>query len=407
MVLEDTSTPTGQGDSLDHSAPVSDQDPFATARNDGTRYYIDNSSLRPCPIIGRLLGYNEKMLDKLLQLQLKEVQRRIRRPATQDEVDAFSYWAAKQLSISSYGVPLGFVVGPAFAYRSAGTFKFPFWQPNLDSFNPSRLGMFKGNRAIMAWHATRVLAYSFVGVFFSSLVCQSYSASFAALGMADDERLKEMRGDLLQNKKGQRIMREPPPPQNGRETWTPKGDAGPGGSMYGGEGTKLGNQTWGGGSINDNIPQQEAAPARSQPSGWNSRPQTETQEDRDTGFAVFDDASPTGGQGVSADTTPQQGGSAWDRLRHGGRPIQIDQTRQNQPTESTQPSSQSSWSKLQNVSLQEQRDGTAGGERFAGHETPEERERDRQKAQREFDAQVERERQGGQFGGGQGDQKRW
>jgi hypothetical protein len=398
MVLEDTYTPTGQGDSLDQSAPTSDEDPFATSQDGVTRYHIDKSLLRPFPIVGRLLGFNEKTLDKLLQLQLKDVQRHIGRPATQEEVDAFSYWAANQLSISSYGTPLGIATGSIFAYRGAGTFRFPFWQPNLDTFNPSSLAIFKGNRAIMAWHATRLLAYSAMGAAFGNFVFQGYSAASSAFGLFHDERLKGMQ-DVLRKKMDQRFTREKTPLRHGRGTWSPTGDANP-------TGAGLENKN-GGGGMSDNIPRQEAVPAKSRHPGSNSLPQTETQEAQDTGFALFDDASPTGGQGVSADTAPQQGGSAWDRLRRGGKPIQKNQTRLNRPAESAQPSSQSSWAKLQNASRQEQRNGTDGGESFTVSETSEERERARSKAQKEFDAQVERERQGGQFSDSQGDQKRW
>lgn len=409
MVLEDSSTRTSRGDSLDHSAPVSDEDPFATSQSGVTRYHIDKSLLRPFPIFGRLLGFNDKTLDKLLQAQLNTIQREIHRPATQEEVDAFSYWAAKQLSISSYGAPLGIAAGAGLAYRKAETFRFPFWQPNLETFRPdlypSTVAIFKGNRAIMAWHATRLLLYSGLGAAFGNILFQGYSGATGAIGMTQDKRLKGMTQALreqLEQKRG--ISQKQRPPFGGRKPGL-QGDTSPTTSMYGGEGAGLDNR-YGSGGVSDNIPREEA-PARSQYKGSNDLPQTETQEDQDTGFSTFDDASPTGGQGVGADTAPQQGGSAWERLRRGGKPTQSWPTRQDQPTESAQPPSQNSWSRLQKASQQGQQNGFPERESFTVSEAPEDRERARIQAQKEFDAQVERERQGGQFGDCKGDQKRW
>jgi hypothetical protein len=111
----------------------------------------------------------------------------------------------------------------------------------------------------------------------------------------------------------------------------------------------------------------------------------------------FDDASPTGGQGVAAETPPAAQGSAWERLRRGEKP----------ESSSSTGSNQSAWQRAQNETQKEQRQGLTTGDSFAFSKSEEERSYAKEEAQKEFDSRVERERRGGEFSQNGGNQKRW
>ena len=102
---------------------------------------------------------------------------------------------------------------------------------------------------------------------------------------------------------------------------------------------------------------------------------------------------------MAQSTAPQ--GSAWDRLRRGEKPTPIPQNSGGKP-----PPSQSQWSRRQSETQREQTEGSTTGN-FAFSKTEEERNYAKEEAQKEFDARVERERRGGDFSQGGGDQRRW
>lgn len=417
MVLENSPAPTSQG-SLDKSAPLSDEDPFAAAPQAGTlsNYVIDRSSLpRPIPILGPLLGYNQEAHERLLQNYLNLTYKALHRPATQEEVDAYAYWTAKQISLLSYGVPLGFAGGCIAAYNSAATFRFPFWQPNLEKFQaevfPPRLAILRGNRAIMAWHTMRLLVYAGLGTSIGYIFMGSYAMSSVGTGQLRDKRLKEV-FEAIRQQALQRRRALPTPIQHRNaergDSMKPDlhDDASPTGDW-------LGDESAGSGLGHGRVGVSEEGVREGKPRGgaWGQLPtasaEKETYENQDAGFALFDDASPTGGRGVTGDTAPQQGGSAWDRLRRGEKPMQSRQTRSSRPTGAAQPTSQNSWSKLRKSPQEEQVDTSAGAESLSFSDTYEERNLAKALAQMEFDAQVERERKGGDFNNSRGDQKRW
>ncbi len=87
----------------------------------------------------------------------------------------------------------------------------------------------------------------------------------------------------------------------------------------------------------------------------------------------------------------RQTGSAWDRIRKG---------------ENLDPQKpESAWSK-QRPSPPGQSSGSSNND-FTYNKSEEERNYAKDEAQKEFDARVERERRGGDFSKGNGDQKRW
>ncbi|KAH9206873.1 hypothetical protein DL95DRAFT_396568 [Leptodontidium sp. 2 PMI_412] len=410
MVLENASESSGQ-DSFQDSAPSSDDDTYASSNSGGqntaSTYKVDTSKLpKPLPFVGALVGYTDELMSKALTAKIANGSQILHRPLSQEEVDAFAYWTAKQVSILSYGVPIGIGGGLWRCYTTADTFRMPFYKPNLETFNsqafPPKLAILKGNNAFYAWHAVRMALYGGLGHMLGQLFFGSYSMTVATVGELGDKRLKpfidavkaqaaKQRGSLP-NTSGQPGIGQ----QQGAGVQSRQQDDAIPGSMPTGEQSP--DPSWG--SMSEN--KQPAA----QPKRWpQSRPvpapaSTPVEESSDQPFGIFDDASPTGGQGVQADIRAapvvSQGGSAWDRIRRGEQ----SNTQASSPnTGAQQTSNRNAWSRVQ-------RDGSATNDGYSYTKT-EDGDLSKREAQKDFDARVERERRGGDFVKGNGDQKRW
>jgi len=125
-------------------------------------------------------------------------------------------------------------------------------------------------------------------------------------------------------------------------------------------------------------------------------PSIERQEAPERSYTEFDDASPTGGQGISTEK-PQAQGSAWDRLRSGVKPSSQKKTSawEQRRRQGDKQDGQSAWDGYRNNNQQESMEGSA--DTFSFSKSEEERSFAKAQAQKEFDAQVDRERNGGEF----------
>jgi hypothetical protein len=419
MVLDNAST-SNSSDAVAYYAPADDTDQYADPQEPGDLYKIDTTGFpKPIPVLGRLLGYDDQLFAKNLHEKIRHRNSVLGRHPTQEEANALGYYLAKQISIYSYGGPAGFAAGLWAAYNSRNTFRFAFYQPNLERFQPDvfppRLGWWRGNNARLCWHAARTSSYVLIGMMFSRFIFASYAGTVAAVGELSDPRLKEVTAAIhanSQQRKGSlQTMQQGPAaekqfPNRERQAATYYGsdsqdDASPTGGMFGEE-----NTTGSPGNPEENMAgskQNEGQwPTSVAPSPAPRQAPKETEETFDTPFDAWDDASPTGGQGVtnSAAQTPQ--GSAWDRLRRGDKPNPISPKSGPKP-----PQSQNPWTKQQNETQREQRQGSTVGDSFAFSKSEEERAYAKEEAQKDFDARVERERAGGDFSKGGGDQRRW
>ncbi|PSS07135.1 hypothetical protein M430DRAFT_193408 [Amorphotheca resinae ATCC 22711] len=398
MVLENSSIEEGT---------VSDVDPYDTQAapgRPGRNYHIDVAALpKPMPIFGPLFGYNQKLFEKVLHEKLVNGAHALGRPPTQEEAEATAFWTAKQISIISYGSPIGVAGGWWRAWNTASTYRFPFWQPNPETFNPlsfpPAMGTLRNLHAMIAWHALRALAYGVVGNYVGQIIIGSYSISTAAVGELSDKRLTAMVNAVRQQAQQRRGGLPSPTQQRaaGMARNQPD-DASPTAGMYGDESSETGSDIGRLGMSDDKL-QEDRTRTWPRPS---KAPQMEPYEAQDEGF-VFDDASPTGGQGVSADTAPHQM-SAWERLRRGEKPVPSGQAGPRGLAAPAQPR-QNAWAKLQNNTQPEQ-GGLSASESYTFSETDEDRNVARAQAQKEFDAQVDRERRGGDFNSG-AERRRW
>ncbi|EKD15869.1 uncharacterized protein L3040_003272 [Drepanopeziza brunnea f. sp. 'multigermtubi'] len=414
MVLQNASATTAN-DSFEDSALSSDDDPYASS-NSGSevaqKYMISGTSLpKPIPIFGPLCGYNETYLVQILDRRVANGSRLLHRPLTQEEVDALVYHSAKRVAILSYGTPLGVVGGALRCYQTANTFQFPFYKPNLEKFNaqvfPPKFSFLTGSRAMLAWHFGRLIAYSMAGEVFGDAFMTSYALSVSAVGESSDKRLKPfieaIQADLKRKRAAQKDGREPEQLQvkrgnvsstrTGIETdWNPAQKDTPG------EEVRAGTIESAMAVFQAGIQSERDSAPRPQ---WQGRPTpaVPTEESSPQPFGIFDDASPTGGQGVQADiretpaasSPPSQGGSAWDRIRRGEK-----------TTPAAERSTRKAWPRIS-----DDQERGSGDDSFAFSKSEGERSFARQETQKEFDARMEKERRGGDFSNGNGDQRRW
>lgn len=399
MVLSDADGAKSRN-AFEDTAPQSDSDHYADSgrRESPQTYDIDGTSLpRPFPGSG-ILGYNDANLSKLVHARMDQARKVLKRSPTTDEATALAYWTAKQMSILSYGTPVGVASGLWRAYSTAPSFRFPFFKPDLGKFNPSvfpspRYSLATGLKAMASWHSMRILAYGTVGNFVGTVLFASYSMSVVSIGEITDTRLKDYISALREF--AQKTHGALPNPQREPATaGTPTGptgqatedDASPTNGTYWGLNDNPSDKGW----TNGNDPRESQSPPSRSVIGAPRRdnPPAPTVDEPSYQTADFDDASPTGGRGVTDDMASTE--SAWERIRRQGTsPGERGQS----PTVAT---GQSAWSKGPLTS----EGSSTSGEGPGSFGSQNGRMSAREAAQREFDERLERERQGEHFDGG-------
>ena len=418
MVLEEAVAPSS--DSFMEDAPPSDFDPYASNSSDQStdlkpgeaiNYSIDTTKL---PHVWSLFGprpLNKPMMDGLrdqILFATNLLQRRLR----QDEVDALSYHYARGLRIGSIGIPAGVLAGAIAARRTTDKFGFPFWTPKENSsFDPNKFAVLRGQSARMMWHGLRFSAYGFLGLIFGSLFFSSYAISLDQAARATDPRLKDFMDSLRQRMKEGKSMQplQRPPKQNNPITTQdgqmdaqvqraqstlqrtrsrepkPRGtddDMSPTSGAWAADYSDKSTDT---GLLSDaqmqSREQKQQADARSSPT--ESRSSTFDINKVTSQPQSFDDASPTSGS-TSQNKYPT--GSSWERIRKEAA------------------AGQGSGRQQRSV-VNEQRQGSTLGDSFSFSESMEDRQLAKSEAQRDFDARVEKERQGGDFSQGNSGRK--
>jgi len=392
-----------------------------------TRYHIKLDQL-PRPVNLFMVPVRDDAIVKTILRSCHEAQHVIQRPLRQDEVDAISYHFAKSLRTVSWGPPVGMAGGAIAAYRSMSNYRFPGYTPKPEAdggnFNPERFGPVRGQMARYAWHTLRFQMYGAVGFMTGALLFASYATSVNAVETGSDPRMKdyiEALKERAQRHTGQmqpQGQRNPIMSQEGRldqqaqrasqrlgmeDAWKRQDvqrkvsdydDMSPTGGAWMDDYKQEAQDT---GLLTDD---QLNARARKEQS--NSDRAERAEESRVAAQAQSrldqsrrnnnssDDASP---QGSPQPAPAARSGSTWDRIRQEsagskGSPRQS-------PTNTPQ---------IRN----EQHEGSTLGDSFSFSSTDEERQLAKVEAQKEFDARVERERQGGDFSesGGKGGWRR-
>ena len=305
----------------------------------------------------------------------------------------------------------------------------------METFKPNQFPngtvFYEGPRARQLWHLFRALFYMGFGKFAAGMLLGSYAMSVAAVGEMSDPRLRALQETFQKEALNQRarqadirngmqgVSKSPsdntgPMSQPGGEgNERPYDDASPSSGMYFDEMSEAGKPTIAsaGGVAEQGQPEAQSPYSRfkqfSQKSQAVPPPQQEQVQENDSSsfMGLDDDASPTGGQGMSMDNSAsaQAGASAWDRVRSGQRPVssRAKPAEQSQNQDRQLPA-RSSWSERRGASQ-----NADSADSFTASNAQESRRYSREEAQKEFDAKIERERRGGDFSGGNGDQRRW
>lgn len=405
MVLQDTND--NAPDSFSDSPYPSANDPYASnaAPPSGSRF--DSSSLpQPLPIIGPLIGFSDAAVRFKTETTIKFAERKVGRYLNPEETQALAAHIYQLEQTKSYFAATGAVAGAYRWYNTMNTYNYPFYKPKVEDINPNRFGPIKGPMANYARQSWRLSLYLVVAGQMGNIIGQLLAQPLAAQRTSQDPKLEQFGKELkasvgTEQKKNaeqgrqiedrrkefqERLQREKmggiaPPPA--RRTQSGDDDMSPtaGNEAWGSATSSQGG--WGDGGF-------AAEPKQHKLNFDNRRP---TPPSSSPLPFDDDDASPTGGlfqDEVTANAnTPSQpqvrpGESTWEALRRGVRPAPV-------------PAPNRMDRRRAEPERREQREGSTLGDSFTFVEGDEERKRERERAQREFDERLERERQGRDF----------
>lgn len=414
MVLQDASTP--QEDFSSDRPPSSDVDqygdqnpPFTSTRQpsfapvakdgDQQRIYVNIANLpRPFSMTGTV-GHPQVLVDSI-QDSCRFLTQVLQRPPKQDEADAFAFHAAKTYRIASFGSPIGMALASVQFYRTRDTMRFPGWSPFKDqegTLSKDRLGPLRGQMARYGWHTLRLGSYWLLGSVVGAVFFGSYAVSVSLAGRATDPRLREFSEKLRQLQRDgqsvQAIRKQDTESTTQQETFEQRrqrrsvqasgreraqaqssyDDASPTGGAF--------NTELAAASDTEMMTDDQM---RSHETRQRPDPRSSSTENAPNSFDMHKAApqQPKNAQQASGSSSTG-GGSAWERLRQqAGQTSGSSQSSRQSPTSSTKG---------------EQREGSTMGDSFSFSESDEERQLARSEAQRDFDARMDREREGKDF----------
>ena len=438
MVLEEASHEAPTPDFASESTPQSDLDPYASSNNPSytpshpTTYirvntasnpplYINAANLPKPLLYANWYALYARILPQAIQREADLIQR----PVTQEEADALASHIATSVRIGSWGTPLGLVLGGLQFARGLRRFRFPLYTPfkTGSRLSPDRFGPLRGARARAAWHGARFVAYGFVGVSLARLGCASYAFSTYIANRARDPRLgdvvelsrqglkerQRLRGEGVREgrrgvEEGERAalkgesvemsrMRRRAEGEEARKRQAGRDDMSPTGGAFEAE---QGVQAESGFAQDDWSAPRDGMEGQSwQADGTSSdalaRPQMSSTTPTST--------PPKPPRQTSASTqqappTNKQSSSAWDRLRQNAMSGSQSTSASNSPTSNSPPSNSP----------------TSDSDSFSFSQRDEEKQLANSEAQKEFDARVEKERDGRDFDDGSGSKRgggRW
>ena len=351
----------------------------------------------------------------------------LQRPVRQEEADALCFHFAKTIWIASYGVPVGVAAATVQAYRGTETFRFPFWKPfqkiegRETFFSPDRFGPLRGQLARTAWQASRLGAYWILGAVFGQVFFGTYAISNSLAGRALDPRLKDFNEQVRRRfKEGQgKVLQQarqeqPDGPKEGetmemarqrREVQKPSTSWG----QIHGKRVQDRQRRFEGKEVGDDMSptsgafEDEYMP--SIPGSTDGMEYGQAQQQQASMNQSTSQPRPRQSQSSPSDQESTGGsGSAWDRVR---------QTAMSGQSNTSTPRASSSSSQSQSDSFQRRERNSSSGsdsDSFSFSQGEEDKQLAQSEAQKQFDARVEREREGRDFedgrGGGRGGWKR-
>ncbi|KAF2145588.1 uncharacterized protein K452DRAFT_283939 [Aplosporella prunicola CBS 121167] len=397
MVLEEAAS---SSDSFTDRPFSSDNDPYATQSTDSfgpdgqprDPITLDLTKMsKPIPIVGSLVGYPMARVAREVAKHVQYASNLVQRPLTMDEATAVAEHAAAIESWASYGAATGAAIALRQCYKTRSTYKFPFWTPPVQGWPPASVGPFRGNMMRAGLHLLRIPPYWFLGTFIGGFVMDLYAKIVSARLASIDKRLVEVKAAIVRRRQErQDAMQNGTQRHPGQETAMQRrpGQQVPQVATQDTDDMSPTSGAWQDSPSDTSVfsdSQMRAREIRQSPGPYRS--QTESRdhafprEDATRQSDAFDDASPTGGMGPMDSSV--SGGSAWDRIRQ--------QAASGQSPAAGRTASGGFSRPVQ----KEQQQGSSLGDSFTFSRTDEEKQLAKAQAQREFDAQVDRERNGG------------
>lgn len=372
------------------------------------------------------MGFSERAVRFKTETTLKFAERKVGRQLNPEEAQALAFHIYKLEQTKSYFAATGAAAGTWQWWRTWDKMKYPFYQPKVEDIDMNKFGPVRGPMAQYARHAWRFSLYVVVAGQMGSIIGQLIAQPLAAVNTANDPKLEHFGTELKASShaEGQRTAQQGreiedrrrefqeqvrnrsgggPSPQArwGRQPAAQKDDTADdmsptaGNETWGTESTSAGSWESFSNESSQPTPQKQQSPPSTGP--WNRQPPPQRQSNRSSLPFDDDDASPTGGlfQDEVANSQSQAQGqgrpgeSSWDRIRRGDQPVPLQRPQRQRRAEPER---------------REQKEGSTLGDSYTFVGDDEERNRERERAQQEFDARIERERQGRDFSD---DGKRW
>ncbi|KAI1498955.1 hypothetical protein F5X99DRAFT_391623 [Biscogniauxia marginata] len=423
---------SGDGGTPTHNSSWPGVDPFAQALiehkffEDGATVHFDR--LPKVQTWGPWLLIRERfyVLSVLKKVTNHAVGAQRRLTAT--EVDAVSEHAAKTVRQFAWTQPMSIAFAAGLAWSRRRTFKFPFYQPKMRTFDPlafptRTMPLIRGPRAVATWHFLRFLAYCPLCWVSTALFLTSTSESSFRARMMRDPRLSGLIHDITRSQKElqtlalqeqRRRLGIPDPPGQGqttvyrrpdgvssskapRQTTQPQysgpKDHGDGAFASNGDTFENPNPTVGKASSATQSSWARSSPPQAPPGNPQGAdyPEHSSQHAADESDLFDDDASPIAPSARRVEANQSPSVSSWERIR------QQAQSGAQKWERGDSSGQESGWAQLRQDKTRNARETSPKSDDFAYSKQDEEREKqlyEKEQAQKEFDALVEAERHG-------------
>lgn len=370
--------------------------PFAESAppSDGDQY--EPASLRPANSFDFSLGKGPPTyvdLDKIprpfsanvpwmLKFVAESSQKTLGRPATQDEAEALAYHAAGAQRLGDM-VRLPTLMG-CFGYWAL-TMKsspFPLWKQSA-TWDQNKFGPLKGPFAVLYWQVLRLSAWMLSGAVVSTAVMTGIGVYAIGPAYLGDPRLREFHAAARRQR------------QMGAATTPMPVDQSPG--PRSGETIEMARQR--------SMIQERARRQKVEQLQQRQQQQEQQQRVGTTGRSAVDDASPTSGSfgdeflDMGAESSQERSSGSWRSNAASSQRQDKSDRGQTSSVATSQSSGGSAWDRVRQQALSGQGESAPpSGVRSSTRPTRDLfEEEQRAAAQREFDARVQREREGREF----------
>ncbi|KAI0395511.1 hypothetical protein F5Y17DRAFT_192992 [Xylariaceae sp. FL0594] len=386
-----------------HHPPWPYLDSFAQGRlerkylEDGVTIHFDQ--LPKIPYWSTWLGLRDIYRVKNVLVKLDVTTHLAKRRLTGPEAEAISYYAADSSRSYAWIPTTAFGISFFAMRRGFNTFKFPFYKPNMAKFNPNVfpskrfLPLLTGRHAITAWHVLRFASYFVLLLIPSTVFFTSYADSTFQVNMRRDPRLQGLIEDIYRNAPDtvRKVIRHPSGPAGrSQESSRASGNAYPssGSQDYGSPASDDMSARW-----PSSPPVTPSTPSRA---GGYTRTSSGGLHDDDDHSDLFDDddmspVAPAARRAEAASRSSGPSGSSWDRLR------QQAMSGSSEWAKGDSSGQEAGWAQLRQDKARTPKDPSPKTDDYSYSKEDEEKEArnyEKEKAQREFDALLEAERQG-------------